>query len=81
MSSLKKTLAKYPRLQSAKKYKPGTELPECNFCHEKATHKIWIEHDFMRGNDEDYKVCDEHLRMSKNLPKQLFEKLEINQEK
>ena len=52
---------KYPRISATNKFKtpPGTT---CEYCDNKSTHNIWVEYSYMRGDDEKYHVCEDHLK-------------------
>jgi hypothetical protein len=59
---------KYPRFDSIfKTYKRvhpnGT--PPCELCDKPAVVRIFMEVNYMNGDDEDFRVCDEHLKLAK----------------
>ena len=70
---------KYPRFhgiwKTYKKCHPNNR-PTCECCGEKAVVRIHMEVDYMRGNDEDFIVCQEHLDMAKKDPLELYETYE-----
>lgn len=54
---------KYPRLHNKWKFKHKDKM-ECECCTEIATGKVCVEFTYMRGEDEDYRVCDHHYQMA-----------------
>lgn len=58
---------KYPRFHGRRKYK-GQGSTECDCCTKMAIGRACIEFTYMRGEDEDFKVCEDHFCMaSKNI--------------
>lgn len=54
----------YPRLGRVHKLKPGRKL--CTCCERPAVSGIDIEIDWFRGNDDTFKVCEEHLKVARD---------------
>lgn len=71
---MRKSMAKYPRFRSAKKMGPGAK---CQFCESASTHRVLIEMNFMRGDDESFRVCTEHLKTAQRSAKLLLQEYEI----
>ena len=60
---------KYPRFdrifKTYKRVHPnGT--PPCELCDKPAVVRIFMEVNYMNGDDEDFRVCDEHLKLAKS---------------
>lgn len=51
---------RYPRLGHAKPYKPNVNH-QCVVCKNRASHRAEVQWWYMRGDDESYNVCQEHL--------------------
>lgn len=54
-------MAKYPRIGQQFKVSRPTE---CHYCYELAVKIIHWQFDYMRGNDEVYAACEEHLNLA-----------------
>lgn len=75
---------KYPRFDSVwKKYdwKKVPNPPPCELCGTDAVGRIHMQVDYMRGNDEDFKVCGEHLALAKSDGVAFYKAYFENQEK
>lgn len=57
-------MSKYPRLNNRRKYKQAQLQNKCECCDEWATGTVCVEFTYMRGEDETYKVCDEHYQLA-----------------
>lgn len=69
-------MKKYPRFGEVfKKYNKchPNNRPTCECCGEPAICRIWIQVNWMRGEDEDFKVCQDHLDLAKSEPAKLYE--------
>lgn len=69
----------YPRfdsiMKSYQKCHPNNR-PTCECCGEPAVCRIFMQVSYMRGEDEDFKVCKEHLHMAKSEPLKLYQTYE-----
>ena len=57
---------RYPAYNSSRTFK--SVLP-CCICGKTSTHIVFLEWSFLRGEDEDYRVCGYHLPLAKEDPK------------
>lgn len=53
---------RYPRFGYARPYTGPRQT--CAGCHKPATQTVCMQETFLRGEDEDYRVCDRHARMA-----------------
>ena len=70
---------KYPRFgEIFKRYTKShpNNRPTCECCGEPAICRIWMQPTYMRGEDEDFKVCQDHLDMAKSEPLKLYQTYE-----
>lgn len=75
MSSLKKTLAKYPRLgESSTLNKNKQKL--CEVCKQPAAKRVTVQWWFMRGDDSVHFVCAHHADLLKTPNSAAFSELE-----
>lgn len=51
----------YPRLDHTTK---GGAGGECDCCDQRSTHTVWVQFDWMRGNDEKFAACARHMKMA-----------------
>ena len=60
---------KYPRFDSARNLSPKT-TSICNAidCTKQATRRVFIQFDYMRGNDECVLSCDDHYKNAYSKP-------------
>ena len=53
----------YPRYDSRRSLKPNTTLVcMAKSCTKQARHRVFVQVSYMRGDDDDYVVCDEHRK-------------------
>lgn len=54
---------KYPRLDSIRRKASGRQ---CACCENKDHETVWVQWSYMRGEDEDYPVCQQHGQIARS---------------
>jgi len=68
--------SKYPRYGGKFKvydWKKVPNPPACEVCGNDSVARIWMQVSYMRGDDEDFKVCGAHLKMAQDDPVEFYE--------
>lgn len=55
---------RYPYYSGASKLKQKRNRPQCAACDAEATHRIWVQVSWFRGEDESEFVCARHKSMA-----------------